>query len=203
MSVQLVEKIITSSEQKFNLPGNYSWEEFKLIQEVVHTSSRLKITYVDGFIEFMTLGERHEKIKTILGFLIEFYLVQKQIEFTPAGSATRESEIKGASFEPDESYYIGQQKEHPDLAIEINITSGSIGKLERYKRFQIREVWFWENEEIAIYHLREANNPEIIHYEKINQSEILPELDFALLTRCLLMSSSLEAMTAFLSAMKK
>jgi hypothetical protein len=169
---------------------------------VLHTSSRLKITYLDGFIEFMTLGERHEKIKTILGFLIEFYLVQKQIEFTPAGSATRESEIKGASFEPDESYYIGQQKEHPDLAIEINITSGSIAKLERYKRFQIREVWFWENEEIAIYHLREADNPETIHYEKINQSEILPELDFALLTRCLLMSSSLEAMTVFLSAMK-
>jgi len=139
MSVQLVEKTITSSEQKFNLPGSYSWEDFKLIQEVLHTSSRLKITYLDGFIEFMTLGERHEKIKTILGFLIEFYLVQKQIEFTPAGSATRESEIKGASFEPDESYYIGQQKEHPDLAIEINITSGNIGKLQRYKRFQIRE----------------------------------------------------------------
>jgi Uma2 family endonuclease len=98
--------------------------------------------------------------------------------------------------------YIGQQKEHPDLAIEINITSGSIGKLERYKRFQIREVWFWENEEIAIYHLRNADNPETIHYEKINQSEILPELDLGLLTRCLLMSSSLEAMTVFLSAMK-
>jgi len=202
MSVQLVEKTITSSEQKFNLPGSYSWEDFKLIQEVLHTSSRLKITYLDGFIEFMTLGERHEKIKTILGFLIEFYLVQKQIEFTPAGSATRESEIKGASFEPDESYYIGQQKEHPDLAIEINITSGNIGKLQRYKRFQIREVWFWENEEIAIYHLRDADNLETIYYEKINQSEILPELDFALLNRCLLMSSSLEAMTAFLSAMK-
>ena len=83
MSVQLVEKTITSPEQKFNLPGNYSWEEFKLIQKVLHTSSRLKITYLDGFIEFMTLGERHEKIKTILGFLIEFYLVQKQIEFIP------------------------------------------------------------------------------------------------------------------------
>ena len=202
MSVQLVEKTITSPEQKFNLPGNYSWEEFKLIQEVLHTSSRLKITYLDGFIEFMTLGERDEKIKTILGFLIEFYLVQKQIEFTPAGSATRESEIKGSSFEPDESYYIGQQKEHPDLAIEINITSGSVGKLERYKRFQIREVWFWENEEISIYHLRDADTPETIYYEKINQSEILPELDLGLLTRCLLMSSSLEAMTAFLSAMK-
>ena len=203
MSVQLVEKIVTSREQKFNLQGSYSWEEFKLIQEVLHAVSRLKITYLDGCIEFMTLGERHEKIKTILGFLIEFYLFQKQIEFIPAGSATRESEIKGASFEPDESYYIDQQKEHPDLAIEINITSGSIGKLEKYKRFQIREVWFWENEEMAIYHLREADNPETIYYEKINQSEILPELDLALLTRCLLMSSSLEAMTEFFSAMKK
>ena len=203
MSVQLVEKTITSLEQKFNLPGNYSWEEFKLIQEVLHTSSRLKITYLDGSIEFMTLGERHEKIKSLIAILLGLYFFEKQIEFIPVGSATRESEIKGASFEPDESYYIGQQKDHPDLAIEINITSGSVSKLERYKRFQIQEVWFWENEEISIYHLREADNPETIHYEKINQSEILPELDFALLTRCLLMSSSLEAMTAFLSVMKK
>jgi Uma2 family endonuclease len=203
MFVQLVEKTITSLEQKFNLPGNYSWEEFKLIQEVFHTSSRLKITYLDGFIEFMTLGERHETIKSLIAILLGLYFFEKQIEFIPVGSATRESEIKGASFEPDESYYIGEQKEHPDLAIEINITSGSVSKLERYKRFQIQEVWFWENEEISIYHLREADNPETIHYEKINQSEILPELDFALLTRCLLMSSSLEAMTAFLSVMKK
>jgi Uma2 family endonuclease len=203
MSVQLIQKTIPSPEQKFNLPGNYSWEEFKLIQKVLHASSRLKITYLDGCIEFMTLGERHETIKSLIAILLGLYFFEKQIEFIPVGSATRESEIKGASFEPDESYYIGQQKEHPDLAIEINITSGSIGKLERYKRFQIREVWFWENEEISIYHLREANNPETIYYEKINQSEILPELDLALLTRCLLMSSSLEAMTAFLSAMKK
>jgi len=203
MSVQLVEKIAISSEQKFNLPGSYSWKEFKIIQEIIHTSSRLKVIYLDGCIEFMTLGERHEKIKSLIGLLLGLYFFEKQIEFIPVGSATRESEIKGASFEPDESYYIGQQKEHPDLAIEINITSGSISKLERYKRFQIREVWFWENEEIAIYHLREADNPETIYYEKINQSEILPELDFALLTRCLLMSSSLEAMTAFLSAIKK
>jgi Uma2 family endonuclease len=203
MSVQVIDKIETLPEQRFNLPGSYSWEQFKQIQETLHSSSRLKITYLDGCIEFMTLGEQHEKIKTILGFLIECYLVQKQVAFTPAGSATRESEIKGASFEPDESYYIGQQKEHPDLAIEINITSGSIRKLERYKRFQIREVWFWENEEIAIYHLREISNPEKIYYEKITASEILPELDIALLNRCLLMSSSLEAMTAFLEAMKK
>ena len=203
MSVQLVEKIAISPEQKFNLPGTYSWEEFKLIQKVLHTSSRLKIAYLDGFIEFMTLGERHEKIKSLIGLLLGLYFFEKQIEFIPVGSATRESEIKGASFEPDESYYIGQQKEHPDLAIEINITSGSVSKLERYKRFQIREVWFWENEEISIYHLRDANNPETIYYEKINKSEILPELDLGLLTRCLLMSSSLEAMTAFLSAIKK
>jgi Uma2 family endonuclease len=94
MSVQLIEKIITSPEQKFNLPGNYSWEEFKLIQEVLHTSSRLKITYLDGSIEFMTLGERHETIKSLIAILLGLYFFEKQIEFIPVGSATSESEIK-------------------------------------------------------------------------------------------------------------
>ena len=38
-------------------------------------------------------------------------------------SATLRAKEKGASFEPDESYYIGEKKENPDLAIEVNITS--------------------------------------------------------------------------------
>ncbi|MDD1417515.1 Uma2 family endonuclease, partial [Dolichospermum sp. ST_con] len=96
----------------------------------------------DGCIEFMTLGEQHESIKKILAILIEAYLFEKGINFIPVGSATRRAKEKSASFEPDESYYIGEKKANPDLAIEVNITSDSIDKLEKYKRFNITEVWF-------------------------------------------------------------
>jgi len=54
----------------------------------------------------MTIGEEHELIKSVLAILLGLYFLEKQIEFIPVGSATRELESKGTSFEPDESYLI-------------------------------------------------------------------------------------------------
>ncbi len=63
-----------------------------------------------------------------------------KIEYIPVGSTTRASVAKDTSFEPDESYYLGEKKEHLDLAIELVIKCGSSKKLEKYKRFNISEV---------------------------------------------------------------
>ncbi|MGI2902651.1 Uma2 family endonuclease, partial [Tolypothrix sp. VBCCA 56010] len=120
MTPQLADKVTTLKEQQFLLPGYYTWEEFEKI-EALTASPALRITYLDGYIQFMTLGEEHEMLKTIIGFLLELYLCEMSINFIPVGSATRRSQEKGASFEPDESYYLREKKENPDLAIEINI----------------------------------------------------------------------------------
>lgn len=101
------------------------------------------------------------------------------------------------SFEPDESYYIGKKKQHPDLAVEVIITSGSINKLEKYKRLRIPEVWFWEDNQLSLYRLGEQE------YKQISQSEFLPDLDLDLLVRCVLMSSRLEATKEFLKVIRK
>lgn len=51
-------------------------------------------------------------------------------------------------------YELGADRERPDLAIEVVVTSGAIDKLEAYKRLQIPEVWFWENSRLSLYALR-------------------------------------------------
>ncbi len=95
-------------------------------------------------------------------------------------SATRRDRSRNVSFEPDESYYIGSIKEHPHLAVELTITSGSTNKLAKYLRLRIAEVWFWENNQLAVYRLREDD------CEQVSRSEFLPELDLELLVRCVL-----------------
>lgn len=197
MTPQIIDKITTLQEQRFLLPGNYTWEEFEKIEALTADAPGLRITYLDTYIEFMTLGEEYEMLKTIIGFLLELYLCEKGINFIPVGSATRRAKEKSASFEPDESYYIGEKKENPDLAIEVNITSGSIDKLEKYKRFKITEVWFWENNQLSLYLL---NNDS---YEQITQSILLPELDINLLVRCVLMPSIIEARTEFIQGIRQ
>lgn len=192
MTAQLLEETVTLAEQRLILPGYYSWEQFEAIESLMADSSGLRITYIDGWIEFMTLGEAHETISCILNFLLQLYFCEMGIEYIPVGSATRKNRAKDVSFEPDESYYIGEKKEHPDLAVEVTITSGSTNKLAKYLRLRISEVWFWENNQLAVYRLREDN------YEQVSRSELLPELDLELLVRCVLMPSRIEARQEFL-----
>ena len=197
MVAELLEKTRGVEEQHFILPGYYNWQQFKAIQALMDEVGGVRLSYLDGCVEFMTVSEEHEYLKTVIGFLLELYFGEMGIEYFPVGSATREDENKGASFEPDESYYIGEKKEHPDLAIEVAITSGGTRKLEKYRRFQIAEVWFWQNNKIAVYRLREDN------YEQVDRSEFLPELDLELLVRCVLMPSRLEARKEFLNAIRQ
>ncbi len=197
MTAQLLEEIGTLAEQRLILPSYYTWEQFEAIESLMADSPGLRITYLDGWIEFMTLGEAHETISCILNFLLQLYFCEMGIEYIPVGSATRRNRARDVSFEPDESYYIGSIKEHPDLAVEVTMTSGSTNKLAKYLRLRIPEVWFWENNRLSVYGLREDN------YEEISRSELLPELDLELLVRCVLMPSRIEARQEFLKGIKQ
>jgi Uma2 family endonuclease len=191
MTATLLNLPSTDLEQRFLLPGNYSWQEFEALEQLLADSPGLRITYLDGWIELMTLGEPHELIKKSLAILLEAYFTVMEIEYIPVGSATRRGEDKGTSFEPDDSYYLGEQKAHPDLAIEVVFTSGSLRKLEKYRRFEIQEVWFWEDSQLKLYYLQGDR------YIEIPRSKLLPELDIDLLVRCVQMRSRLEAMKIF------
>lgn len=197
MTLQTLDKNTSTPEQRFLLPGHYTWEELETIETLTADAAGLRITYLDGCIEFMTLGEQHEMIKSVIGILLALYFFEKGINFIPVGSATRRAKEKSASFEPDESYYIGEKKENPDLAIEVNITSGSIDKLEKYKRFNITEIWFWENNQLSLYRLKNNN------YEQLNQSELFPDLDINLLANCVLMPSIIDARKQFMQGITK
>jgi len=197
MTAKILEEIGTLAEQRLILPAYYTWEQFEDLESLMADSPGLRITYLDGWIEFMTLGEAQETISCILNFLLQLYFCEMGIEYIPVGSATRRDRARDVSFEPDESYYIGSRKEHPDLAVEVTMTSGSTNKLAKYLRLRIPEVWFWENNQLAVYGLREDN------YEQVSRSELLPELDLELLVRCVLMPSRIEARTEFLNGVRQ
>jgi Uma2 family endonuclease len=197
MTAKILEEIGTLAEQRLILPSYYTWEQFEDLESLMADSRGLRITYLDGWIEFRTVGEEHETISCILNFLLQLYFCEMGIEYIPVGSATRRNRARDVSFEPDESYYIGSRKEHPDLAVEVTMTSGSTNKLAKYLRLRIPEVWFWENNRLSVYGLREDN------YEEFSRSELLPELELELLVRCVLMPSRIEARQEFLKGIKQ
>lgn len=179
MTQQLLEK----TDQVTVYPDR-TWEQFKHIQKGLEGVANVRLSYYSGTIEILMPGESHEFFKTIIGFLVELFLMQRGVEFIPAGSMTQEKEGTAAA-QADESYWVSQKKPVPDLAIEVVFTN-RVNKLERYQALGVAEVWFWEDGVFTLYHLQPKG------YERIHRSELpeLRDLDIDLLTRCVLMAET-------------
>jgi len=190
---------IDDPEERFTT-SSVSWQIYEALLAKLENNSHYRITYLDGVLEIVSPSARYEKLKKRLATLIEFYLIRKQIKHTPMGSTTIRNKLKKAGAEPDECYCIGEEKNIPDLAIEVIITSGSIDKLETYRRLGVAEVWLWEINRLKLYHLREETPTVFLSthgYEQITSSELLPELDISLLEQCALISDQIQAIDEF------
>ncbi|MEL6139198.1 MAG: Uma2 family endonuclease [Cyanobacteria bacterium J06626_18] len=188
---QLAER--QQSDQRIVQTG-ISWDGFKKIQEGFAGCPGVRLSYYQGTVEVVTVGAEHEIYKSIIGMLIEIFLVEKGIEFTPTGSMDQEKE-GAASAQADESYCLGSYKPVPDLSVEVVFSSGGPSKLARYRVIGVPEVWFWEDGVFTVYCLRDSD------YERVTRSELLPEMDFDLLSRSVLMSSRVEAARTFRAAL--
>ncbi len=173
-----------------------SWSQFESLEAAFESVGGIKFAYLDGILEIMTVSPEHQDTKSTICLLLEAYLREKSIRFYVKGSPTLGSEQIWARKQPDESYNLQTKKAMPDLAIEVIFTSGGIDKLQLYKRLGIPEVWFWEDGVLSIYYLREE-------YEKVERSELLPELDIALLVRYITYFDQYDAVTEFIQALKE
>lgn len=167
-----------SVDQRVFLHG-VSWEGFEAVLAARGDCSGVRIAYLEGVLELMSPSRDHEIIKKRLARLLEAYAEELGIDLDGYGSWTlkREKEERGA--EPDECYSIGPAGEVPDLAIEVIWTSGGLDKLEIYRRLGVREVWVWRRGEIQVFALRGDR------YERIAVSELLPQVDLALVVSLL------------------
>jgi len=173
-----------------------SWREFKVVEQLLSRPG-VRLSFLDGVLEIRRMpGEKHETIKERIGSLLDIYLLQMGIDYQPTGSMTLESPSGLVKREADKSYKLGANRELPDLAVEVVVTSGGINKLEAYKRLEIPEVWFWENGRLRLYSLG-ANG-----YAEVDRSQVLPELDIVLLARCINIENHLQAMREFRQAIQ-
>jgi Uma2 family endonuclease len=151
-----------------------------------------RLYYLDGELELMTTSKEHERIKEWFGGFLEIYFEEAELDVMPHGQATMRLALKQAGAEPDKSWCIGEEKEFPDLVLEIALTTGGISKLETYRRFNVPEVWFWRRNKLEIFVLGTAGT-----YEPSSNSRLLPGLNAGLLERCVAIPSWRQARRAF------
>ncbi|MEG4288520.1 Uma2 family endonuclease [Microcoleus sp. C2C3] len=152
----------------------------------------MRLSFLDGVFKIRHRpGREHETAKQRISTLVDLFLEYAGIDFTPTGSVTLESETGRVKREADLSYELEPNREFPDLAVEVVVSSGGINKLEAYKRLQIPEVWFWENGALRMYSLGADG------YAEVDRSFVLPDLDVVLLVRCINIENHLQAMREF------
>jgi len=177
---------------------NVPWSHFEIQLAMRGDASGPRMAYLDGALELMSPSKGHERTKSYLGCLVEVFALEHDVELSPYGAWTLKGAPELAGVEPDECYIVGpdQDKDRPDLVIEVIWTSGSIDKLEIYRRLKVGEVWFWKDNVLSVHVLSEGR------YHSAERSSLLPGLDLALLCSFLDRRSATEAMREFRDALR-
>ena len=118
----------------------------------------------------MSPGRNHENTKGLTGDLIIAFCDAAEIDYYHFGSTTLKNSPKVGK-EPDDSYAIGTDKDFPDLAIEVNYSSGGIQTLDIYLELKVKEVWMWDKNDNLSFYVLEGNQ-----YIKKKRSFVLPSL---------------------------
>lgn len=185
----------TEPEQRIIVCG-VSWRDYlKFDRMLGDDRPGPRLYYLDGDLEIMSTSEEHERIKKWVGDFIGDYLFEHDFEVITRGQATMRQAIKKAGAEPDDAWCIGEAKKFPDVVFEVALTTG-VNKLEIYRRMNVPEVWFWRRGKLEIYVLDESSE-----YAQQRKSRLLPNLDLALIEKCLGVKSWREARRAFRAAL--
>ena len=173
------------------------WDHYEAQLAMRGDRSVPRIAYLEGVMELMSPSKDHERIKSYIGCLIEAYALERGIDLSPYGAWTLKNVPEKSGLEPDECYLVGDQnKDTPDLAIEVVWTSGGIDKLEIYRRLGVREVWIWQDSQIEVHVLRQQR------YELVEKSALFPDLDVPLFASFLDRPTALQAVKAFRESLR-
>lgn len=177
--------------------GGMTWDDYERHLEARGDRSAPRIAYLEGLLEIMSPSSDHETIKSRLGRLVEAYCLHVGIEFEAVGSWTLKNKQAERGVEPDECYILGlQDRDRPQLAIEVEWTAGGLDKLELYRKLGVSEVWVWRKGRIRVFTLRDET------YVESPRSEVLPGIDLEQMLRCLDRPRASQAIRAYTAALR-
>lgn len=176
--------LLSTPPQSFVLE-DVSWEYYdRTLRELEARHQHVRVTYDDGRMEFKTLGDEHERTKKTVARLIELYALEQDIPITGLGSITCRRKKLRKGLEPDECYYVNTpappmtRKEldlnkypPPDLAVEIDITQGSIERQPIYEALRVREIWRFDGQRLSVLLRAEQGG-----YQSSDHSVAFPDL---------------------------
>lgn len=126
----------------------------------------VRMAYDDGRLELMSPSLGHERIKRLIGRMIETFTEEMNIPAVSCSSTTWQRPDLAKGLEADECYYILNQRRvcgrteidlavdpPPDLAVETEISRSAVRRLRIYASLGVPEVWRWRKKGLTAYSL--------------------------------------------------
>ncbi len=157
---------LQKQDQTLSLAG-MTWEDYQQFDSEEYPGYR--VSYFNGVITLVSPSKNHERIAQTIAILVSAYCRKFNLPYFPLGSTRLEHKPLAAK-EPDVSFAFNNDKDIPDLAIEVIFSSGSIDDLNKYQAIGVKEVWFWKNNKMTFYQLQTQG------YVEITTSQLLPNL---------------------------
>jgi Uma2 family endonuclease len=145
--------------------SDIDWDTYEKLR-ASERNCNIRMTYDNGELELLSPSKLHERIAELLGVLIYVWTEELDIAMQGCGSMTFKRKDLKKGFEPDKCYYIQHEavvrdREElnllidppPDLAVEVDVSSSSAGRMPLYAVIRVPEVWRWKDEAIQIYKL--------------------------------------------------
>lgn len=150
-----------TAESRFVI-HDVTWEEYLALLDWMD-DRKIRITFDGENLELMTTSFEHERGASLIGRLIERLSEELDLDICSGGVTTFKSELVKKGLEPDRCYWFANEplirgkKEldltidpPPDLAVEVEVTSSILNRLEIYAALGVPELWRWRNERIEV-----------------------------------------------------
>lgn len=161
-----------------------SWAQYTQFLRAFDERSAIRLTYDRGRLEIMTLSHEHESFADFLGRMATTLTEELNLSIKAGRSTTFRRRDLNRGLEPDNSYWItsepkvrGKRKidlrsdPPPDLAIEIDISRSSVGRMSIYGSLGVRELWRFDGR-ILTFHILQPDGS----YGSSDESGIFPGL---------------------------
>jgi Uma2 family endonuclease len=175
---------LTNERNKTILLTDISWEEYEMFLEDFEEKAGWHLAYDGGKLEIMPSLMEHETPSRTIDLLVWAYCEHFGLTLESAGSTTFRRKLKRKGVEPDACFFvqnaekvIGQSETLdpenypvPDVAVEIDVTHGSLDKFSIYAALEVPEIWLFDGKQLAFYELGGEK------YHQISNSRALPKL---------------------------
>jgi Uma2 family endonuclease len=157
--------VLEPSEGRIVLHG-VDWDDYDKMLEIVG-ERRIRVTYDEGTMEVSMPSERHERTAQLFGLFVPRLAEELEVDYEPLGMTTWRKPDADKGLEADQCYYIQNEAvvrmrtvldldvdPPPDLAIEVDITSSSLDRMEIYAELRVPEIWRYDGQKLTMFQLQ-------------------------------------------------